>query len=69
VTRIESVSATSHEELTRKVNHKLTRLEGCRIVDVKFLKDDSNQESPWVSFITYMPNPLKPAPAKQPSKA
>ncbi|MBI2193298.1 MAG: hypothetical protein HYU36_15085 [Planctomycetes bacterium] len=69
ITRIESMSAETHEELTRRVNHKLARLEGCRIVDVKFIKDEAGEKSSWVSFITYMPNPLKPAPAKQPSKA
>jgi len=68
ITRVESLAAGTHEELTKKVNHKLARLEGCRIVDVKFLKDDKSAESPWVSFITYMPNPLKPQPARQPSK-
>lgn len=69
ITRIESISADTHEELTERVNKKLARLEGCRIVDVKFLKDEGTEEVKWVSFVTYMPNPLRPAPTKQPSKA
>ena len=69
ITRVESTAADTYENLTKKVNIKLARLEGCRIVDVKFLKDEESDESPWVSFITYMPNPLKPTPTKQPSKA
>lgn len=69
ITRIESMSAETHEELTKRVNHKLARLEGCRIVDVKFIKDDGGEKPTWVSFITYMPNPLRPSPPKQPSKA
>ena len=69
ITRIDSISADTHEELTERVNKKLARLEGCRIVDVKFLKDEGTEEVKWVSFVTYMPNPLRPAPAKQPSKA
>ena len=69
ITRIESLSADTHEELTQKVNQKLTKLEGCRIVDVKFTKDDQEEGSKWVSFITYMPNPLRPNVVRQPSKA
>ncbi|MDP6359564.1 MAG: hypothetical protein QF473_30865, partial [Planctomycetota bacterium] len=40
VTRIESVSAESHKQLASRVNKKLMKLEGCRIMDVKFIKDD-----------------------------
>ncbi|MDA0837633.1 MAG: hypothetical protein O3B01_03770 [Planctomycetota bacterium] len=68
VTRIESVSAESHKQLAARVNKKLMKLEGCRIMDVKFIKAaDEEEEAEWVAFITYIPNPLKPAPARQPS--
>ena len=67
VTRIESVSAESHKQLASRVNKKLMKLEGCRIMDVKFIKDDDEEEPEWVAFITYIPNPLKPAAARQPS--
>jgi hypothetical protein len=68
ITRIESLCADSHEKLTRMVNMKLARLEGCRIVDVEFIKNENDGKPEWVSFITYVPNPLTPPAPKQPSK-
>lgn len=68
VTRIESLSAGDHETLTRMVNKKLASLAGCRIEDVKFLKDANCEDERWVSFITYTPNPLRAAGKRQKSK-
>ena len=54
-TEVTCLNADSPEALSKRVNKKLRELEGCAILDVKFIKGD---EAKWVAFITYLLNPF-----------
>lgn len=56
-TEVTCLSAKTPDALAKQVNKKLRELEGCAILDVKFLKGD---EDKWVAFITYLANPFGP---------
>jgi hypothetical protein len=63
--RVFSVAAPTHEELTKLVNKRLTELEGCAVMDIKFL---TAEDKTWVAFITFFPSPFprkRPMPSPQ----
>ena len=55
VKRVLSVSAQSHERLTRLVNQRLAQLHNCQVTDIKFVPSPNG---PWVAFIIFIPNPF-----------
>ncbi|MFO7957738.1 MAG: hypothetical protein R6X33_11650 [Candidatus Brocadiia bacterium] len=55
-TRVVSVTAPDRSELVRQVNHKLTRLNGAKVRDVKFMQ---GEDGGWSALITYDLNPFK----------
>lgn len=61
-TQVTCISTKSPEGLAKQVNTRLRELEGCAILDVKFLKGD---EENWVAFITYLANPFDRARKQQ----
>ena len=54
-TEVTSITAESPEALTKQLNRKLRALEGCAILDVKFLRGG---EKEWVAFISFLANPF-----------
>ncbi|MFW6189482.1 MAG: hypothetical protein ACOC7T_03530 [Planctomycetota bacterium] len=55
-TRVLSVAADSREELVRRVNRKLSKLNGMKVLDVKFLP--GTEEEDWSAVITCEVNPF-----------
>lgn len=55
-TRVTALSAQNQNELVESVNRKLGRLNGSRILDVKFVPGSEDEE--WSALITYEINPL-----------
>ena len=58
-TRVFPVTADSRDELVQQVNRKLGKLNGSRVVDIKFMSGDESDD--WSALITYEVNPLSPA--------
>jgi hypothetical protein len=56
--RVTALSAETQNELVERVNRKLGRLNGSRILDVKFVP--GSPEEDWSALITYEVNPLSP---------
>ena len=54
-----SVKASDSEQLVELVNRKLAKLNGAKVLDVKFLQN--KQDDDWVALITYVANPLTSA--------
>ncbi|MCD6416405.1 MAG: hypothetical protein J7M08_06885 [Planctomycetes bacterium] len=55
VTRVVSVAAGERSELVRRVNRKLAKLNGAKVLDVKFTPGG---EEGWSALITYQLNPF-----------
>ena len=55
-TRVTALAAQTQNELVERVNRKLCRLNGSRILDVKFVP--GSEEEDWSALITYEVNPL-----------
>lgn len=55
-TKVTTVSARNHSELTKLVNRTISHLDGCKVTDVKFVP--SNDDKEWVAVITYLSNPF-----------
>jgi hypothetical protein len=55
-TRVLSVSAENQERLVEQVNHQLVRLNGNKVLDVKFVS--GNGDHSWAALITYEVNPF-----------
>ena len=55
-TKVTSVSARNHSELTKLVNRTISHLDGCKVTDVKFVPSADDKE--WVAVITYLANPF-----------
>ena len=55
-TRVLSVAAEDQEKLVRKVNRKLLKLNGTKVLDVKFIPGNDSQG--WAAMITYEVNPF-----------
>ncbi|MHC4480905.1 MAG: hypothetical protein ACYS8K_00265 [Planctomycetota bacterium] len=55
-TRVLSVTAENQRELVELVNQKLVKLNGSKVLDVKFIPD--NGRDPWSALITYEVNPF-----------
>ncbi len=55
-TRVMSVAAETQEELVRRVNHRLQKLNGMKVLDVKFIPAGDGPE--WTAVITYQVNPF-----------
>ena len=55
-TRVLSVAAPNQAELVQLVNHKLVRLNGAKVTDVKFLPGNGKED--WSALITYEVNPF-----------
>ena len=54
--QLASVRASDSASLVDLVNKKLERLNGARIIDVKFTQN--KQDDHWVAVITYVANPF-----------
>jgi len=54
--KVLSVNAADSEELVRRVNKQLARLNGAKVQDVEFLQN--KQDDCWVAVITYVANPF-----------
>ena len=55
-TRVLSVAAEGQEELVRTVNSKLLKLNGTKVLDIKFVPGSDGKE--WSAWITYEVNPF-----------
>ncbi len=60
-TRVLSLAAQDRKELVRLVNRKLKKLNGVKVLDVKFVAED---EEGWAALITYQLNPFVPGPGE-----
>ncbi len=58
-TRVLSVTAPDRAALVRQVNQRLTRLNGSRVRDVKFMQ---GEDGGWSAMITYDLNPFRGEP-------
>ncbi len=55
--KVLSVKAHDSEQLVSLVNKKLDRLNGAKVLDVKFMQN--KQDEHWVALITYIGNPFR----------